>query len=84
MNISKLRLYLTALVQMQNNFAEMFLTMLSNKTCVNDFAPPNKLAARAVDKNLNESLNAYSPEPQITLRFILRSYGKISQSVLIS
>ena len=36
---------------MQNNFAEMFLTMLSNKTCLNDFAPPNKLAARALDKN---------------------------------
>ena len=31
MNISKLRLYQTALVQMQNNFAEMFLIILSNK-----------------------------------------------------
>ena len=51
MNISKLRLYQTVLVQMQNDFAEMFLIMLSNKTCLNDFAPPNKLAARAVDKN---------------------------------
>ena len=35
---------------MQNNFAEMFLTMLSNKTCINNFAPPNKRAVRAVDK----------------------------------
>ena len=82
MNISKLRLYQTALVQMQNNFAEMFLKMVSNKTGLNDFAPPNKLAARAVDKNYLSM--AYSPEPQITLRFIIRSHGKISQSLLIS
>ena len=31
MHISKLRLYQTALVQMQNNFAETFLIVLSNK-----------------------------------------------------
>ena len=31
MNILKLRLYQTTLVQMQKNFAEMFLITLSNK-----------------------------------------------------
>ena len=51
MNISKLRLYQTALYKCKKKFAEMFLTMLSNKTCLIDFAPPNKLAAKAVDKN---------------------------------
>ena len=56
----------------------------------NDFAPPTKLAARAVDKKI--SLNgifsratALVPiQKQITRRFILKSSGKISQSVLIS
>ena len=58
------------------------------QNCLNNFAPANKLAARTVDKKYLKM--PYSLEPlvpiqkHITQRFIIKSSGKISQSVLIS
>ena len=71
---------LEPLVQIQNNFTELFLIMPLNNNRANGSTPLNKRAARAPDKNLFFKFCPWGqpPPPHMKIKLVLSEYGHVA------